>query len=427
VSKQQDLESVAGSTPPSSRISSQRAGLVALCGLCLSILAGCSAGPDFVRPDAPAGVTHYNHGGDPRQTVAVEGVSQRFESGTEPVANWWRLFNSKQLDFAVSQGLADNPGLQAAESSLRVSQDNLRAGSGIFYPQLSASFGESREKGSTATPLSTFSGGIFNLTTLTASVNYALDVFGAQRRMVEGLGAQADQQLVGKTPAEWHTQEVLLADIALPQNLPHSLPSELVRQRPDILVAEAQLHQASAGIGVTTAAMFPSVTLNADYGRSSRQMNNLFDGRSSVWGVGADVNLPLFNGGTLSARRRGAIDAYQQSFSLYRQTVLSAFAQVADIVRALEHDAEVSQFQARSVDDAELSLNLLRKNYQSGLVNYLQVLNAEILYHQTRVNDLQAKAQHLQDTTALFVALGGGWTHDAKAREYVDLKGTIGK
>ena len=137
----------------------------------------------------------------------------------------------------------------------------------------------------------------------------------------------------------------------------------------------------------------------------------------------ADVNLPLFNGGTLSARRRGAIDAYQQSLAGYRQTVLSAFAQVADIVRALEHDAEVSQFQARSVEDAQTSVGLLRKNYDAGLVNYLQVLNAEILYRQSRINYLQATAQHLQYTTALFVALGGGWTHDVRAREAVKLKG----
>jgi len=466
-------------------------------GVSLLLLSGCAVGPDFVRPEAPK-VTEYNYGGDPK----VVGLSQRLEDGTGPVANWWHLFNSKQLDAAVTQGLTDNPELQAAQASLRQSQENLRAGSGIFYPQLSATFAENRERNSPAAIGSSAPATIFNVTTLSSSVSYALDVFGGQHRAVEGLAAKVDQQraltlgtyimlsgnivntsiaiaayhaeidefeelialekdqisiaekqfkagltaygavlvlrnqlnaleatlpplrqklsqaehllatLEGKTPAEFQPPTLLLTDISLPRQLPLSLPSELVRQRPDILAAEAQLHAASAGIGVATAALFPSVTLNGSYGQSSQTMNNLFNSGSNVWGIGANVTVPIFKGGTFLSQRRSAIDAYQQSFASYRQTVLAAFAQVADIVRALEHDAQLTQTEAQAVKDAELSLNLLKNNYQAGMANYLQVMVTDLQYRQAKIGYLQAEAQQLQDTTALFVSLGGGWTNN---------------
>ena len=162
-------------------------------GISLFLLSGCAVGPDFVRPEAPK-VTQYNQGGDPKEIATIEGLPQRFEDGAAPVANWWHAFNSKQLDDAVSAGLADNPGLQAAEARLRQSQENLRAGSGIFYPQLSAAFAEVRERNSPSTIGSSLPASIFNLTTLSSSVSYALDIFGGQRRAVEGLAAQVDQQ-----------------------------------------------------------------------------------------------------------------------------------------------------------------------------------------------------------------------------------------
>ena len=484
--------------------------LLATFGIPLFLLSGCAVGPDFVRPEAPK-VTQYNYGGDPKETALVDGLSQHIEDGAAPVANWWKLFNSRQLDAAVAQGLADNPGLQAAQASLRQSQENLRAGSGIFYPQLSATFAENRERTSPAAIGSSASASIFNLTTLSSSVSYALDIFGGQRRAVEGLAAQVDQQraltlgtymmltgnivntsiaiaayqaqldeteqlialekdqisvaekqfqagittyaavltlhlqlkaleatlpslrqklsqaehllstLEGKTPAEFQPPAVLLTDISLPRQLPLSLPSELVRQRPDILAAEAQLHAASAGIGVTTAALFPSVTLNANYGQTSQTMNNLFNSASNVWGLGANVTAPIVKGGILRAQRRAAIDVYQQSLASYRQTVLAAFAQVADIVRALEHDAELVQTEAQAVKDARLAMDLLMANYKAGTANYLQVMITDIQYHQAKINYVQAEAQQLQDTTALFVALGGGWSNDPEAKAEVYL------
>ncbi|MEI6846493.1 MAG: efflux transporter outer membrane subunit [Chlorobiaceae bacterium] len=469
-------------------------------------IAACSVGPDFVRPEAPT-VSYYNRGGDPSETVSVGGLSQRFEKGVGPVSNWWQLFNSTQLDSAVTRGLANNFSLKAAQASLRQSQDNLRAGAGIFYPQINTGFGQSRQKYLPVATGGTAPASIFNLTTLSVSASYALDVFGGQRRAVEALSAQVDQQraltlgtyimlsgnivntfiaqaayqaeigevegliamqkeqisiaekqfdsgviryvsilalknqletleaslpslqqklsqaehllatLEGKTTSEWQAQLVKLEELSLPRLLPLSFPSELVRQRPDILAAEAQLHQASAGVGVATASLFPSFTLNASYGQSSQVISNLLDSKSNVSAMGMNVVAPVFNGGTLRSRKQAAIDAYQQSYSSYRQTVLAAFAQVADIVRALQHDAEEMQVETRALETALLSLNLIQKNYQTGLVNYLQVLTANGQYRQAKIGYLQAKAQQLQDTTALFVALGGGWSENAVENE----------
>jgi len=467
-----------------------------LCGIAL--LAGCTVGPDFVRPKAPA-ADHYNQGKDPSETVPVEGKSQRFEQGVGPVANWWNLFGSKQLDATVAEGFANNPSLEAAQASLRQSDDNLRAGYGIFYPQVNADLIPERQKFSPARFGSPAPANIFNLVTLSATVSYSLDIFGGQHRAIENLQSQVDLQrstllaaylslsgnivnsaiamaayrgeieyteqlialqkeliaitekqvqagtvpfasvlslrsqlaaleaalpplrqmlsqsehllatLAGHAPAEWVPAPVSMAELTLPDKLPLSLPSELVRQRPDILAAEAQLHGASANIGVATAALFPSFTLNGTFGQNATSMSGFFGSNSNFWSIGADLAAPLFNGGTLSAKKQAAVDAYRQSLAVYRQTVLGAFAQVADTVRALEHDAETMQAQSRSVSASEQSLHLSQVNYQAGLTNYLQVLAADIQYHQARLGYLQARAQRLQDTTALFVALGGGW------------------
>jgi NodT family efflux transporter outer membrane factor (OMF) lipoprotein len=227
--------------------------------------------------------------------------------------------------------------------------------------------------------------------------------------------------LVGKTPAEWQTPDLRLSGISVPGHLPLSLPSELVRQRPDILAAEAQLHAANATIGVATAAMFPSFTLTGSYGRSSTVMNGLVDGGNTFWGIGANITEPLLNGGTLNAKRRAAVNARDQASALYRQTVLAAFAQVADLIRAIEHDTELLQTEIRATDDTLLALNLVHANYKAGSVSYMQVILADIQYRQSKIGYLQAQAQQLQDATALYVALGGGWKHDKEAKKKAGL------
>ena len=215
--------------------------------------------------------------------------------------------------------------------------------------------------------------------------------------------------LVGRTPAEWQPPRVDLAEITLPGELPVTLPSELVRRRPDILAAEAQMHTASANVGVATAAMFPSFTLSAGYGQSSTDISTLMGTGGNFWNAGAALAQPLLRGGTLWSQRKAAIAAYQASQTDYRQVVVSAFQQVADSLRAVQHDAEALQAQAAALNATRQALQLMQSNYRAGLVNYLQMLTADNQYQQARLGYIGAQAQRLQDTAALFVALGGGW------------------
>jgi len=455
-------------------------------------------GPDFVRPEGPSG-RHYTHEEEPSGTTAAEGGAQRFERGAKIAADWWRLFNCSKLDAVVLRSIANNPTLQAAQASLRQSEDNLRAGYGVFYPQLGASFQPTRQQFSPARFGESAGPSIFNLYTFSTTVSYVLDVFGGERRTVEGLGAQVDVQyynaqgsyltlsgnivnaivaeaaysaeieatqqiigfleeqtnvtaaqaragtvpyanllsiesqlatteatlpplqqqlahtrhllatLAGQAPADWPPPRVTLSELKLPNDLPVSLPSDLVRQRPDILVAEGQLHSASAQIGVATAALFPSFTLNASYGRNSTSLSTLFASNAAFWTMGADLATPLIQGPTLWYQRKAAIDAYQQALANYRQTVLAALAQVADALDALQHDAQTLRAQSQALNAAAEALHLIQANYQAGTVNYLQVLTADYQYQQAKLGYIQAMGQRLQDTAALFVALGGGW------------------
>ena len=176
--------------------------------------------------------------------------------------------------------------------------------------------------------------------------------------------------------------EIELTALAVPVDLPVSLPSDLVRQRPDILSAEAQLHVASATIGVATAAMFPSISLSGTYGTSGTSFGTLSAARGRFWSIGPSATVPLFQGSTLWYGRKAAIDAFQQSQAAYRETVLSAFAQVADSLKALEHDAEALQAQVDARLAADEALVLLRANYHAGLVAYPDVLAADVQLHQ---------------------------------------------
>lgn len=468
-----------------------------LAGFLLLALTGCAVGPDFVRPQ-PAGPDHYIHGKQLQNTVSIDGQVQHFEHGAEISADWWQLFQSPLLNSLIEKAIANNATLQAAQAGLQQSQENLRAGYGIFYPQFDLAGGAGRQRFS-AVRFGSPASNIFNLFTLSASVSYALDVFGAQRRTVESLSARRDFQrytvlatyltlignivntviaraayeaqiqttqqmivsqqeqikltefqikagiveyanvvnlraqlatleasiplltqkrsqaehllatLIGQAPGEHELPKIELADLSLPTNLPITLPSSLVRQRPDILLAEAQLHEYSAHIGVATAALFPSFTLSGTYGQNSRNFLDLFLSSGNFWSIGTNFVAPLFHGGTLWLQRKAAIDAYQQSLAHYRQTTLDALVQVADILLALKYGAEALLHQSQELDLAQERMQLVQTNYQAGLVNYLQVLIAENQYHQRKISYLQTLGQRFQDTAALFVALGGGW------------------
>jgi NodT family efflux transporter outer membrane factor (OMF) lipoprotein len=190
-----------------------------------------------------------------------------------------------------------------------------------------------------------------------------------------------------------------------------SLPSQLVRQRPDVLVAEATLHVSSANIGVATAALFPSITLSGTYGLQSSSLAALFTPARRVWSFGGSLLQPIFHGGQLLNQRRAAIEAYRQALASYRSTVLNAFTDVATALDALVHDADAVDARAHALAAATDARKLVLVNYQAGLVSYLDVLNAEAQYQQARIGQIGARAQRLQDTVALFIALGGGWWH----------------
>jgi NodT family efflux transporter outer membrane factor (OMF) lipoprotein len=217
--------------------------------------------------------------------------------------------------------------------------------------------------------------------------------------------------LVGSTPAAWQAPRIALDRLRLPQTLPLSLPSELVRQRPDILAAEAELHAASAAVGVATAAWFPSVRLDASFGNTADRLADTTSARGRFWTLGVDATQPLFRGGTLTHQRRAAVDDYRRALASYRSTVLAAFAQVADTLTALDGDARALQAQARAQDAARESLALLQANYQAGLVPYLDVLVADEQLRRIQIDYAQIRAQRFQDTAALYLALGGGWWH----------------
>jgi NodT family efflux transporter outer membrane factor (OMF) lipoprotein len=467
------------------------------------VLTACAVGPNFKRPDAPS-ARGYTATALPEKTAAAPGSggsAQYFASGQDIPAQWWSLFHSQGIDQVIRQALADNPTLAAAQATLRVAQENVRAqAGGALFPTVDGNVSGRRQKTSGAAfgqPGSP--GNLFNLYNASVSVSYALDFFGGARRELEALESQVDNERfqlegayltltsniittavkeaslrgqiratreilavqekqlgvverqfklgavsrsdvlaqrtqvsqtraglaplelelertrhqlavwAGQLPGEAALPEFELDGIELPGELPVSLPSSLVRQRPDVLASEALLHQASAEIGVATAALFPQITLSGNYGSETSRSRDLLSGGTSVWSLGAGLLQPLFHGGELTARRRAARFAYNQAAARYRETVLQAFQNVADVLRALESDANALEAQAEAEAAAREGLDLTQKQFELGAVSYLSLLNAERQHQQARVGRIQAQASRYADTAALFQALGGGW------------------
>ena len=224
--------------------------------------------------------------------------------------------------------------------------------------------------------------------------------------------AQTRHQLsvyAGKLPSESGMPEFQLDSLQLPQDLPVTLPSALVRQRPDIRASEELLHEASAQIGVATANQYPQITLSGSYGSATTQIADLFGRGAGFWSLAAGLMQPIFNGGELSAKRRAAIAAYDQAEAQYRITVLLAFQNVADTLRAIDSDASTLKAQVEVEALAQEALNLITDQYRLGAVSYLALLDAQRSYQQAHIGRVQAQAARYADTAALFQALGGGW------------------
>jgi NodT family efflux transporter outer membrane factor (OMF) lipoprotein len=228
--------------------------------------------------------------------------------------------------------------------------------------------------------------------------------------------------LIGQFPGDGKVPEFRLESLHLPEELPVSLPSVLAHQRPDIRASEALLHQACASVGVATANLYPQITLSGAYGFQAISTDILFNGQSVVWNLGAGLLQPIFRGGELTARRRSAIAAYDQAAAQYRQTVLKAFQDVADVLRALETDARTLQAQAQAEASAKETLVLIEKQFELGAVSYLPLLIAQQNYQKARMNLIAAQAQRYADTAALFQALGGGWWNRPATSANTELK-----
>jgi NodT family efflux transporter outer membrane factor (OMF) lipoprotein len=457
-----------------------------------ALLAACTVGPDFLRPQAPATSAYTNEA-----LSDLQAGGQQLEAGNAPDAGWWAGFGSAALDSVMRQALAGNRSLAAAQATLAQAREAVNASGGALYPQIGLNAGAGRQQyGAQFFGPQSFPP--FSYYSLGPSVSYALDYTGGRRRAVEQQGALADYQafqlqaaalslsggvmqqalsiasalgqiaaleelleedrknlslvqtafdagsvtrvdllsaqsqlandqtllpplrqqlsvarhalaiLAGKAPGDWAAPDFALDQLQLPRSLPISLPSELAHRRPDILAAEAQLHAATAAVGVATSKLYPQISLSATLSQQSTSVGTLFDASSTAWGLAAALSAPLFDGGTLRAQRRAAQDAAKAALANYEQTVLQSFGQVADVLTALDHDAQLLAAQKNALDTADANLALTRQSYAVGNVGVLQVLDAERLYQQARLGYVRARAQGLQDTAQLYLALGGG-------------------
>ncbi len=476
---------------------------------CLALaftLAGCAVGPDYHHPAAPN--VALTPAPLPTATAAAGGTAQHFAIGADIAGDWWRLFQSPQLDALIAGAFKNNPSLTAAQQTLLEAEENVRAAQGSLLPALSGSLGVQRDKGSGA-GLAAFGNGsargaslpAYTLYNASLSVSYSLDVFGGERRQIENIVAQADyerwqleasyltltanivtaavneaslnaqimatqklvadeQQLLsilqtqaslggvaqaqvlqqqatlaqqeatlpplesqlaqaqnqlaayaGQFPGNFHLQSFTLDDLKLPTDIPVSLPSAIVAQRPDIAAAAAQLHEASANVGVADANLLPQIKLTAQVGHESLTTGTLFTPQTLLWNLVAGITQPIFEGGQLLAQRKAAIAALRVAGAQYQSTVISAFQNVADALSALQYDADTLSAAQAARAAAAQSLAVTEAQYKLGGQPFSSVLTAQVTYQNALVAEVKARAARLSDTAALYQALGGGWWH----------------
>jgi NodT family efflux transporter outer membrane factor (OMF) lipoprotein len=217
--------------------------------------------------------------------------------------------------------------------------------------------------------------------------------------------------LIGKTPAEARIESITLDSLHLPEELPVSLPSAMVRQRPDIRAAEALLHQASANVGVATANLYPQIVLSGSGGG----IGTSFTSGGGVWSVGASLAQPIYNGGALRAEKRKAVAAYEEAGAYYQETVLQAFRDVADALRAIDNDAQTLQARSEAATQAEVTYQIASQRFTAGGISQLSLLDAQRQHLQTMLDRTTSAASRYTDSASLLQALGGGWWNAAQA------------
>jgi NodT family efflux transporter outer membrane factor (OMF) lipoprotein len=215
--------------------------------------------------------------------------------------------------------------------------------------------------------------------------------------------------LLGRLPAAEPTETFHLADLTLPTEVPVSLPSKLVAQRPDVLAAEANLHAAMAQVGIATANMLPQFQITADTGSAALAIGKLFTPYTGFWDLGASLTQTLFDAGALIYRHKAADDALDAAGAQYRAAVILACQNVADALRALDADARALQATAEAARAAQASFELAQQQKRLGTISTVALLNAEQTYLQAEIALVQAQANRFADTAGLFQALGGGW------------------
>lgn len=463
-------------------------------------LAGCTLGPDFVRPEvaADAGYSTHNLTITARADIDAGGAAQRLIAGMDIPGQWWTVFRSPELNALVEEALRANPDISAAQAALRQANEQVYVDQASLFPVLNGNLSKTRQKVS-GTTSGTASSPILTLSSASLSVSYAPDVFGGTRRQIESSTAQAEYQrfqleatyltlstnvvntavslaslrdqiaatgqiiqlqsdqldllqaqrrlgaiadtdvltqqtalaqtratlaplqkqlaqtrnqlmaYLGRFPNQDKGERFNLASLHLPQELPVSLPSAIVEQRPDVRSAQAQLHEASANIGVAVANQLPQFSITGSLGSTVASGSTLFSAGSGVWSLAGAIAQPLFDAGALEHRKRAAVAAYDQSAAQYRGTVLAAFQDVANALRALEADAEALKQQVAAEQSAQASLALVQAQYRLGAVAYINLLTAQQTYQNTVLTRVQAQAVRYSDTAALFQALGGGW------------------
>ena len=464
----------------------------------LALVAGCTVGPDFVKPDAPADAG-YSSPSDPMpkatsSAAVAGGASQHLLDGEDIPGAWWSLYHSAPLDKLIELALKNNPDLQSAQAALRQAREAALAENGELYPTITGGLSASRQK----SQIGSFTS-IYSLYNTGPSLSYTIDIWGAIRRNIEELDAKAEYQrfeveasyltltsnlvtaaiteasirgqirateevikvdsasldLVrrqvaagGAARSDLLTQQSTLASVqatlpplekqlyqernqiqiyagrfpnqdegdyfdlpslTLPEELPLSLPSKLVEQRPDVQAAEQSLHAASAAIGVALANELPQLTLSANVGLEAGTLAKMFEAKSLVWGLGASATGTIFDGGKLLHTKRAADAAFEQAAAQYRSTVIQAFGDVANALRALQTDADTLKATLAADQAASDSLTLAQQQLQVGGINYLNLLTAQQNYQQAHLNLVKAQAARYADTAALFQALGGGW------------------
>jgi len=466
------------------------------------VLSACAVGPDYHKPAAPSAQT-YVAGALPSNTASAPGANgqaQTFVAGKDIPGEWWTLFRSEPLNGLIDEALKHNPDTAAAQAALKAAWENVYAQRGLYWLALNGSVDPTRQKIARTLASPASSGAMFyDLTTAQVSVSYSPDLWGANRRQVESLLAQADAQrfqleatyltltsnlvnaamqeaslraqiaatqdmidsqskildagkrqlnvgdasdsdvaaqeatleqtrasmpalqkqlaqqrdllatLSGRTPDQDLPARFSLDSLQLPQDLPLTLPARLVEQRPDVRMADAQLHAACAQVGVTFAARLPNINITASWGSATDQMHTLFGSGTGFWNLGAAIAMPLFDGGTLKHKQRAAEATYAQAAEQYRSTVLSALQNVADTLHALQSDAEAMAASARAEQAAARSYGIAQKQYTLGDISMVALLNAQVTYRQAQLGLIQARAARYADTVALFQALGGGW------------------